>query len=121
MLSPSLKSKVTFFAEFAMVPTLHMLGLLYLFFFMDMAPVIPEALTSWKGGGADFTFVGARYFFHFFQSLLFVPFFFVLHLHVFVQILLHAEGAVAKVTFKHFVRSVGSVAFNSFVHFLSMS
>ena len=102
MLSPSLKSIVTFLAEFTLVPSLLMLGLIYLFFFVDMAPVISEALTGWKGSGADFTFVGARYLINLFQSLLFVPFLFVLRFHVPVQILLHAEGAVTKVTIKYF-------------------
>ena len=87
-------SIMTFTAGLTLVRSLVVLGLLYLFFLMVSAPVVPETLTGWKGGGTDFALVATGYLFNFILKLLRFPFLFVLLFHMLIQILLLAVRAV---------------------------
>ena len=85
---------MTFTAGLTLVQSLVVLGLLDLFFLMVSAPVVPETLTGWKGGGTDFALVTTGFLFNFILKLLSFPFLFVFLSHVLVQILLLAVRAV---------------------------
>ena len=121
MFSPSLKSIATFFAEFALVPSLLVLGLLDIVFQVFSATVIPEIHTCFKLRGANFTLEWTSYLNLFIFNFQSIPFLFVFESHVFVQILLFAVLFIAMVALAYLIQSDALVELYSFVLFLSLS